>query len=187
MIGLWSTLRYSNITMENPPFVKWVSYWKRGNFHCYYVRLLECNTFWVCVATKFWGDLGFHHSGQHTHTETHRHTHTNKDTNKSRYPWPFLLHFATSVSVFPGVFWYHPVKSLKLIQRSRGNCRLFFPLSLLRIGALFLESSSNDYHPHYSHYPMISEPQLALHLKKRLEPHTWLQTIFQLRTQKSGR
>ena len=130
MIGLWSTLRYSNITMENPPFVNefpigtggisiatMLDYWRKILFElcCYKV-----------LGRSWFSSL----------RSTHTHTHTHKDTNKSRQPWPFLLHIATNVSVFLVFFgtihWTPQVDPKEPYQVV--ICRPFFsPLNLLRI------------------------------------------------------
>ena len=142
MIGLWSTLRYANITMENPPFVNEFPIGNGGISIATMLDYWSVILFELCcynvLGRSWFSSLRSTHAHTQRHTQTH--THTNKDTNKSRYPWPFLLHFATSVSVFPGVFWYHPVKASswsKGALPSRENCRLFFLWASSELGPFF--------------------------------------------------
>ena len=98
------TLKYPPVLQHNhgkSTICKWVSYWNRGNFHCYYVRLLEENTFWVVLLQSSGAILVFI-TQVNTHTQRHK-------------------HIAVSIAIsftfrdqrfrFTGVFWYHSVNA----------------------------------------------------------------------------
>ena len=116
------TLKYPPVLQHNhgkSTICKWVSYWNRGNFHCYYVRLLEENTFWVVLLQSSGAILVFiTQVNTHTKTQTHRGIHCHFFyISRPTFPfyWCFLVPFS---------------ERLKLTQAlpSRENCSFFFPL-----------------------------------------------------------
>ena len=133
MIGLWSTLRYSNITMENPPFVNEFPIGNGGISIATKLDYWSVILFELCCY-KVLGRSWFS-SLRSTHTHTQRHKHITGTMAIS-------FTFRDQRFRFSDVFWYHPVKASSwpkgALPTSRENCRPFFPLSLLRIRALFL-------------------------------------------------
>ena len=152
MIVLWSTLRHSNITMENPPFV---NEFPIGNGGISIATMLD---YWSVILFELCCYKVPGRSWFSSLRSTHTHTHITVSMAIS-------FTFRDQRFRFSGVFWYDPVKASSWQEGalpSRENCRLLFSLGASsELGPFFLESSSNDSH--------LSEPQLALHLKKTIE------------------